>query len=135
MPLIPLGRPHSTGSLRSWRNPAGVGQAAQREDKLVVGQLFLLIIPLERQSEEDDVLAHIRRGEKVDHFETVRQAKDGRKVDISLTVSPVKDAQGRIIGASKVARDITERKRAEVERARLTARNRQPAELRKRPTG
>ena len=84
-----------------------------------IGQSIKLIIPLERHAEEDDVLAHIRRGEKIDHFETVRQAKDGRKVDISLTVSPVKDAQGRIIGASKVARDVSERKRTEAERARL----------------
>jgi signal transduction histidine kinase/ActR/RegA family two-component response regulator len=80
-----------------------------------------LIIPPERHSEEVDVLSHIRRGEKIDHFETVRQAKDGRKVDISLTVSPIKDDQGRIIGASKVARDVTERRRADEERARLTA--------------
>ena len=86
-----------------------------------IGQSIKLIIPLERHAEEDDVLAHIRRGEKIDHFETVRQAKDGRKVDISLTVSPVKDAQGRIIGASKVARDITPRKRADEDRERLAA--------------
>ena len=86
-----------------------------------VGQHITLIIPPERHAEEDDVLAHIRRGEKIDHFETVRQAKDGRKVDISLTVSPVRDAEGRIIGASKVARDITSRKRAEEERERLRA--------------
>ncbi len=86
-----------------------------------IGQSIRLIIPLERHAEEDDVLAHIRRGEKIDHFETVRQAKDGRKVDISLTVSPVKDAQGQIIGASKVARDITLRKRAHEDRERLAA--------------
>ena len=89
-----------------------------------IGQPITLIIPLERHSEEVDVLARIRRGEKIDHFETVRQTKDGRKVNISLTVSPIKDAEGRIIGASKVARDITERKRAEVEREHLSARER-----------
>jgi two-component system CheB/CheR fusion protein len=72
-----------------------------------------LIIPLERRAEEDDVLAHLRRGEKIDHFETERQTKDGRRLNISLTVSPIKDSTGRIIGASKVARDITERKRSE----------------------
>ena len=66
-----------------------------------------MIIPPERHGEEANVLAHIRRGEKIDHFETVRQTKDGRKINISLTVSPVIDAQGTIIGASKVARDIT----------------------------
>ncbi len=84
-----------------------------------IGQPITLIIPPERHGEEANVLAHIRRGEKIDHFETVRQTKDGRTINISLTVSPVRDAQGNIIGASKVARDITERKRAEVERERL----------------
>jgi PAS domain S-box-containing protein len=77
-----------------------------------VGRHISLIIPEERAAEEDQVLAQIRRGEIVDHFETVRRTKDGRKLDISLTVSPIKDAHGRIIGASKIARDITERKRA-----------------------
>jgi PAS domain S-box-containing protein len=78
-----------------------------------VGQHISLIIPPERRAEEDGVLARLRQGEKVDHFETERQAKDGRRVSISLTVSPIKDAEGRVIGASKVARDITERKRME----------------------
>jgi PAS domain S-box-containing protein len=78
-----------------------------------VGQSISLIIPLERRAEEDDVLAQLRRGEKIDHFETERQTKDGRRFNISLTISPIKDNTGRIIGASKVARDITERKRAE----------------------
>jgi two-component system, chemotaxis family, CheB/CheR fusion protein len=78
-----------------------------------VGRHITLIIPKERRAEEDEVLARLRRGEKVDHFETVRQAKDGRRLVISLTVSPIRDAAGRVIGASKVARDITERKRAE----------------------
>jgi PAS domain S-box-containing protein len=77
-----------------------------------VNQSISLIIPPERRAEEDDVLAHLRRGEKIDHFETERQTKDGRRLNISLTVSPIKDSTGRIIGASKVARDITERKRA-----------------------
>jgi PAS domain S-box-containing protein len=78
-----------------------------------VDQSISFIIPRERRAEEDDVLAHLRRGEKIDHFETERQTKDGRRLNISLTVSPIKDSTGRIVGASKVARDITERKRAE----------------------
>src|SRR5713226_727281 len=78
-----------------------------------LGQYISLIIPAERQSEEVNALAHLRRGEKIDHFETERQAKDGRRVSVSVTVSPIKDAAGRIIGASKVARDISERKQAE----------------------
>src|SRR5436305_1098266 len=84
-----------------------------------VGHHIKLIIPLERHAEEDDVLARIRRGEIVDHFETVRQRQDGARLTISLTVSPIRDATGRIIGASKIARDITDRKHAELERALL----------------
>jgi PAS domain S-box-containing protein len=87
-----------------------------------VGRHITLIIPRERLAEEDTVLAKILRGELVDHFETVRRAKDGRLIDISLTVSPVRDNTGRIIGASKIARDITERRRSEVERDALLAR-------------
>jgi PAS domain S-box-containing protein len=79
-----------------------------------IGQpVAALLIPPDRQKEEPDILARLRRGERVDHFETVRRRKDGSLVDISLTISPVKDTQGRIIGASKVARDITQRKRQE----------------------
>jgi PAS domain S-box-containing protein len=81
-----------------------------------IGQHITLIIPSDRRAEEDDVLATIRRGEKVDHFETIRRTKDGRLLNISLTVWPVRDAHGRIIGVSKVARDITDRKRLERER-------------------
>jgi two-component system CheB/CheR fusion protein len=84
-----------------------------------VGQHITLIIPAEHRAEEDEVLARIRRGQKVDHFETVRQAKDGRRIDISLSVSPILGAEGRIIGAAKVARDITERRQAEQQRAAL----------------
>lgn len=86
-----------------------------------VGRHVTLIIPPERHGEETEVLARIRRGESIDHFETVRVAKDGRVVNISLTVSPLKDATGRIIGASKIARDITERRRVEDERDRALA--------------
>jgi PAS domain S-box-containing protein len=78
-----------------------------------VGKHISLIIPQERRAEEEDVLARVRRGEKVDHFDTERRAKDGRRLSISLTVSPIKDNRGRVIGASKVARDITERGLAE----------------------
>ena len=78
----------------------------------LIGQSVRILIPPDRQREEDEILARIRRGDRVDHFETVRLAKDGRLIDISLTVSPVRDASGAIIGVSKVARDITERKRA-----------------------
>ena len=80
----------------------------------MIGQPVTLLIPADRLSEEDEIIEHIRRGERVEHYETVRARKDGTPVDVSLSVSPVKDAEGRIIGASKIARDITERKQAEV---------------------
>jgi PAS domain S-box-containing protein len=78
-----------------------------------IGQHITLIIPPERWSEEDVIIGKIRRGERVDHFETVRRRKDGTLVEVSLTISPVRDSSGRIIGASKIARDITERRKAE----------------------
>jgi PAS domain S-box-containing protein len=76
-----------------------------------VGQPITLIIPPERLAEEESILARLRRGERVDHFETVRVSKTGRRIDLSLTISPILDASGRVVGASKVARDITDRKR------------------------
>jgi PAS domain S-box-containing protein len=79
----------------------------------VVGQHITLIIPADRRKEEEMILSRLRSGERIDHFETVRQRKDGTHVDVSLTISPVKDWTGRVVGASKVARDVTERKRTE----------------------
>jgi PAS domain S-box-containing protein len=79
----------------------------------VIGKPVTILIPPDRQHEETEILARIRRGDQVHQFETVRRRKDGTLADISLTVSPVKDGQGRIIGASKIARDITQRKLAE----------------------
>ena len=80
-----------------------------------VGQHITLIIPPELHHEETEILSRLRQGERIDHFETVRVAKNGRRLNISITVSPVKNSQGRVIGASKIARDITERKRTENE--------------------
>jgi PAS domain S-box-containing protein len=90
-----------------------------------VGRHITMMIPEERRFEEDEVLARLRRGETVDHFETVRVTKSGERRNISLTVSPIRNAAGRIIGASKIARDITERRRMEEERERLLARERE----------
>jgi PAS domain S-box-containing protein len=107
------------GIITSW-NPAAeriLGYSAEE----AVGKHITLIIPPERWGEEDEVLARIGRGERVDHFETVRRAKDGSLLHISLTVSPVRDADGKVVGASKVARDITDRKRLETEREKLLA--------------
>ena len=78
-----------------------------------IGQAVGLIVPPELQQEEDDVLSRVRAGERVRHYETIRLAKDGRRIDISLTVSPIKDADGAVIGASKVARDVTLTKQLE----------------------
>jgi PAS domain S-box-containing protein len=79
----------------------------------IVGQSILMLIPPERRMEEDHILARLRAGERIEHYETVRVAKNGRRLNVALTISPVKDSSGRITGASKIARDITERKRAE----------------------
>ena len=84
-----------------------------------IGQPIALIIPPERLGEEDEVLGRIARGETVEHFETVRRTKDERRVHISLTVSPIRDAAGRVVGASKIARDITRRREAEAEALRM----------------
>ena len=85
----------------------------------MVGQSIRRIIPDDRQQEEDEVLSRIRRGERVEHYETIRRRKDGTLVPVSLTVSPIRSQDGTVVGASKIARDISERERAEQERQRL----------------
>jgi PAS domain S-box-containing protein len=84
-----------------------------------IGQPITIVIPADRQGEEREILTRIRRGERIDHFETVRQRKDGSLIIVSLTVSPVRNVQGQIIGASKIARDITEQKRSQEQIATL----------------
>ena len=90
----------------------------------LVGRPIGILIPPDRRDEEAKILARLRRGERIDHYETVRIAKDGRAIDVSLTISPIRDASGAIIGASKIARDITDRKRTEaaLRRAQQVAR-------------
>jgi PAS domain S-box-containing protein len=99
------------GIITSWNRGAErlFGYCAEE----VLGRSITILIPADRQDEEPGVLARIRRGERIDHYETVRRRKDGSLIDISLSVSPLKDADGRIVGASKIARDITERRRAQ----------------------
>jgi PAS domain S-box-containing protein len=99
------------GVITSWNKGAErlFGYAAEE----AVGQNITLIIPPERHGEERAIIEQLTRGERIDHFETVRMRKDGSLLDVSLTISPMKDASGRVVGASKLARDITERKRAE----------------------
>jgi PAS domain S-box-containing protein len=102
------------GIITSWNQSAErlFGYTAEE----AIGKHITLILPKDRYDEEPKIIERLRRGERVDHFETVRQRKDGTCLDISLTISPVKDTSGVVIGASKVARDITERK--EVEKVR-----------------
>jgi PAS domain S-box-containing protein len=90
----------------------------------VIGRSIRIIIPPERLPEEDRVLEEIRAGRRVEHFETIRRRKDGSMIDVSITVSPIKDASGAVVGASKIARDISERRRIERVRDELIERER-----------
>ncbi len=101
------------GIITSWNKSAEpiFGYTAEE----AIGQNITLIIPSDRHAEESDILDRLRRGERVDHFHTLRRRKDGTLLDVSLTISPVRDSSGRVVGASKVARDITEQKRVEHE--------------------
>jgi len=99
------------GRITSWN--AGATRIFGYEASEMIGESILRIIPPELHGEEREILARLRRGERIDHYETVRVARDGRRVDVSLTVSPLRDRSGRVVGASKVGRDITDRKRAE----------------------
>ena len=98
------------GVITSWN--AGAERLFGYSPAEAIGQSMTLIIPTERRAEESEILRRIRRGERVEHFETVRVAKNGQTLDVSLTISPVRDRHGRVVGASKVGRDITARKRA-----------------------
>src|SRR6185312_628812 len=99
------------GIITSWN--AGAERIFGYKAEEIIGHSVLELIPADRQNEEPGILARLRRGERIDHYETVRQRKDGTPVDVSLTVSPMKDDSGKVIGASKIARDITDRKRAQ----------------------
>ncbi|MBV9624643.1 MAG: PAS domain S-box protein [Acidobacteria bacterium] len=107
------------GTIKTWNRSAEriLGYTAEE----AIGQNIMLIIPQERQAEEIDILDRIRRGERVDHFETIRRKKDGSFINLSLTISPIKDKTGKIVGASKVARDISEQQRAHGARNLLAA--------------
>ncbi len=118
------------GTITSWNRAAErmFGWTAAE----AIGRHITLIIPDELRPQEDDVLARIGRGERVEHFDTVRRTKDGRLLDVSITVSPVTDSTGRIVGASKIARDITARRRMEEQRRELLARERASREAAER---
>ncbi len=100
------------GTITSWNQSAERLFGYKAEE--AVGQHITLIVPRERRSEEEDMLRRLAKGEGVEHFETVRLRKDGTNLDVSLTISPIRNAAGKVIGASKVARDVSERKRIEV---------------------
>jgi len=106
------------GVVTSWNKSAEImfGYAAA---EAIGHSIASLIIPKDRQAEEDDILRRLRRGQAVDHFETVRRRKDGTALDVSVSISPLRDKEGRVVGASKIARDITERKRFERHRELL----------------
>jgi PAS domain S-box-containing protein len=101
------------GTITSW-NPAATRIFGYTPDD-VIGKSIRLLVPPERQSEEDAILERLRAGQRIEHYETERLTKDGRRLAISLTISPIRDITGKIVGASKIARDITERKRLELE--------------------
>ena len=105
------------GRVTSWNDGAAriFGWSAAE----MIGQPITRIIPAELLPEEASILARLRRGERVEHFDTERVTKDGRRIAVSLTVSPIRDATGRVVGASKIARDITARKRAEATQRQL----------------
>jgi len=107
------------GTIISWNQAAMrvFGYSAEE----IVGQSILRLIPPELHYEEDRILTSLRAGERIDHFETVRVRKNGEKLSVSVTISPVRDATGRVIGASKIVRDISERRKAEESRSRLAA--------------
>jgi PAS domain S-box-containing protein len=107
------------GIITSWNGAAErmFGYAASE----TIGQSIRMIIPADRQAEEDVVLGRIRAGQSVTHFETIRQRKDGVLIPISVTVSPIRDDAGRVIGASKIARDISDRMQAAVANRRLAS--------------
>jgi PAS domain S-box-containing protein len=105
------------GIIATWNK--GAEKLFGYEAAEVIGLPITILFPPELQDEEAGILARIKRGERIEHYETVRQRKDGRRIPISLTVSPIQDSAGQIVGASKIARDISSRKRVEETQAAL----------------
>src|SRR5688572_5038965 len=111
------------GTIRSWNHGAKrmFGYTAEE----MIGRSIRTVIPEDRWSEEDEIRRQLRQGNRVDSFETIRRRRDGSEVQVSLTISPIQSAAGGVVGASTIARDITERRQAEAERARLLGREQQ----------
>jgi|GEM_PF-350981 len=110
------------GIITSW-NPAAERLYGYRPDE-IIGRPISDLMPPERRDEEHAILDKLREGERIEHFETIRVAKDGRRLHVSLTVSPIRDLNGNVVGASKIARDISEQRRVSAEREALLARER-----------
>lgn len=108
------------GMVNSWNNAANELYGYSADE--IIGKNVSVLIPPEHFQDEGQILTQIRSGERIVHYETVRMAKSGTRIDVSLTVSPIQDASGAVIGASKIARDITERRRVEAEREELLKR-------------
>ncbi len=106
-----------SGVIKSWNNGAQETFGYTAEE--AIGQPILLLIPSNLHHEETTILARLRQGQRIEHYETIRRRKDGQLIDVSLTVSPVKNEKGEIIGASKIARDITGQKQAQRKLAEL----------------
>jgi PAS domain S-box-containing protein len=111
------------GIITSW-NPGAIQLFGYTPEE-IIGQPIARLVPPDRPDDATRILERIRRGERVDHYETERLRKDGRRIYVSLSVSPIKDETGAIVGAAKIARDVTERRRAEEERERLLAETQQ----------
>jgi PAS domain S-box-containing protein len=109
------------GIITSWNR--GAEQIFGYRAEEVIGKPVNILIPADHPNEEPEILERIRRGERIEHYETIRLRKDGAPLNISLTVSPVRDSSGTIVGASKIGRDITERNRIETERRQTEAQN------------
>jgi len=107
------------GNIQSWNAAAERVFGFTSEE--AVGRHISLVIPPERLAEEDQIIAKLRAGQRIEHFETERVRKDGQRIIVSLTISPIKDEAGNVTGASKIVRDVTERKRAESERQNFVA--------------
>ncbi|HVZ63116.1 MAG TPA: PAS domain S-box protein [Lacunisphaera sp.] len=110
------------GIITSWNDGARLMFGYTADE--IIGQTVLKLLPPDRQEEEMQILARLRRGERLEHFETIRVRKNGESFNASLTISPIKDNQGRIVGASKIARDITALKKSMAEREQLLERER-----------